>query len=137
MNLAIPTSRVGAPAPSAAVTRPHILPLVSGMWLCAAIVAGCSGSDSQVTRPNIVGMTNTTPAYYSDGNITIYEVQIPVALPMRAPDAAEAAKLGKPAAYLGSFGATTEPWIKVNNVQTTIRFTITNLDDQPNTLELL
>jgi hypothetical protein len=41
-------------------------------------------------------MTNNTPAYYSDGNLTLYEVQIPVPLPVRRPTAAEREALGGP-----------------------------------------
>ncbi len=137
MNLAIDRSRVGVSAPSSAVARPHVLPIASGMWLLAAIAAGCSSADSQVDHPNIVGMTNTTPAYYSDGNITIYEVQTPVMMPMRTPNKSEAAKLGSAPSYLTSFGATAAPWVKVDDVQTTIRYTITNLDNTQNIVELL
>ena len=60
------------------------------MVLLALALFGCSSSDSQVTHPSVVGMTDTTPAYYSDGNTTLYEVQVPVTIPMRMPDAKEA-----------------------------------------------
>jgi hypothetical protein len=136
MNLANPVSSVGASAPKVAALRPHVVPLVSGMWLLAAIVSGC-GSDSQVTRPNLVGMTDTTPPYYDVGETTLYEVQTPVTMPMRAPNATEQAQLGPAPTYLQSFGATSAPWIKVDDVQTTIRFTLTNLDDASHAVELL
>lgn len=135
MNLAFRPSRVGAAAPMFAVSRPQML--------CVAILAsmgvfvGCSGTDSQVTRPTIVGMTNTTPPYYSDSRTTLYEVQTPVTMPMRAPNAQEAKQLGPAPAYLASFGASTAPWIRVDDVQTTVRFTISNLDDQKHSVELL
>ncbi len=118
-----------------AVSRPQAL--------CVAVLAalgvfvGCTGTDSQVTRPTIVGMTNTMAPYYSDSRTTLYEVQTPVTLPMRAPDAQEETLLGKPPAYLATFGATTAPWIRVDDVQTTVRFTISNLDDQKHAVELL
>jgi len=99
-------------------------------------VSGCS-QDSQVTHPTIVGMTDTTPPYYNVGETTLYEVQVPVTMPMRAPDATETAQLGPAPAYLASFGATTAPWIKVDDVQTTIRFTLTNLDNEEHAVELL
>ncbi len=137
MNLSIDTSRSGVCTPNAAVARPHLLPIVSGMWLLAAMLSACSGASSQVTHPDIVGMTDTTAPYYSDGNITIYEVQIPVTMPMRAPDAKQAATLGAAPSYLTSFGATVAPWILVGDVQTTITYTITNLDNASNTVELL
>jgi len=136
MNLAIRASSEGSCAPNAKVFRPHILPAVSAMWLVAAILSGCS-NDSQVTSPAIVGMTDTTPPYYSVGETTLYEVQIPVPLPFRAPDADEQKQLGAPAAWYAAFGATTAPWARVDDVQTTIRFTITNLDDEVHAVELL
>lgn len=136
MNLAIRTSFEGSDAPKVRAFTPHVVPLVSAMWLVAAIVSGCS-NDSQVTHPSIVGMTDTTPPYYSVGETTLYEVQVPVTMPMRAPDAAETAKLGAPAAWYAAFGAPTAPFARVDDVQTTIRFTITNLDDEQHAVELL
>jgi hypothetical protein len=137
MNLAIRTSFGGSSAPKVKVSRPHVIPIVSAMWVVAAMVStGCS-SDSQVTHPTIVGMTDTTPPYYSVGETTLYEVQVPVPMPMRAPDADEAKTLGAPAAWYSAFGATTAPWAAVDDVQTTVRFTITNLDDETHAVELL
>jgi hypothetical protein len=106
------------------------------MWLLAAMISGCTG-DSQVTRPNEVALTDTTPPYYNVGDTTLYEVKTPVTIPMRAPNAAEQSLLGAAPPYLASFGAASAPWIKVDDVQTTIRFTITNLDDVQHSFELL
>jgi len=139
MKLVFSRGPEGAEPPTPAVARPHfVLPLVSGMWLLAAMISGCSG-DSQVTKPNEVALTDTTPPYYSVGETTLYEVQVPVTMPMRAPNTSEQNELAKtqPAAWAAAFGATTAPWIKVDDVQTTIRFTITNLDDAQRTFELL
>jgi hypothetical protein len=137
MKLEISRGPNGAEAPIAAGGRPHIvLPLVSGMWLLAAMVSGCT-SDSQVTRPNEVAMTDTTAPYYSVGDTIIYEVQTPVTIPMRAPNQTEQAALGPAPAYLASFGAASAPWIKVDDVQITIRWTLTNLDDTKHSFELL
>ncbi len=132
MIFAFRPSRAGAQAPIFAVRAPQLL----GGLVVAGLVA-CTGADSQVTRPSIVGMTSTTPPIYSDSQTTIYEVLAPVTMPMRAPDAQETAKLGPAPSYLTGFGATTAPWIRVDDVQTTVRFTITNLDDQKHSVELL
>ncbi len=131
MKLAITRDAFGASSPIGEVVRPHT------MVLLALALFGCSSSDSQVTHPSVVGMTDTTPAYYSDGNTTLYEVQVPVTIPMRMPDAKEAKTLGAPAAFLAAFGAPTAPWIRVDDVQITVRFTITNLDDQAHSIEFL
>jgi hypothetical protein len=139
MKLVISRGPEGAEPPTHAVASPQVvLPLVSGMWLLAAILGGCSG-DSQVTRPSEVALTDTTPPYYNVGQTTLYEVQVPVTMPMRAPNTSQQTQLAQttPPAYLASFGATTAPWIKADDVQTTIRFTITNLDDAKHSFELL
>jgi len=139
MKLVFSNGPEGAEPPTAAVARPQvILPLFSGMWLLAAMISGCAG-DSQVTRPNEVALTDTTPPYYDVGETTLYQVQVPVTMPMRAPNTSEQAQLANttPAAWAAAFGATTAPWIKVDDVQTTIRFTITNLDDAKHSFELL
>ena len=139
MKLVISHGPNGAEAPTPAVARPHVvLPLVSGMWLLAMVISGCTG-DSQVTRPNEVALTDTTPPYYNVGETTLYEVQVPVTMPMRAPNTAEQNQLAQTQAapWAAAFGATTAPWIKVDDVQTTIRFTITNLDDAKHSFELL
>jgi hypothetical protein len=108
------------------------------MWLLAAMISGCTG-DSQVTRPSEVALTDTTPPYYNVGQTTLYEVQVPVTMPMRAPNTSEQNQLAstQPAPWAAAFGATTAPWIKVDDVQTTVRFTITNLDDAKHSFELL
>jgi hypothetical protein len=64
--------------------------------LCPAVFAlSCTnGAADQLTKPVALGMTSKTPAYYSVGNTTIYEVQIPVALPVRRPTAADKAAMG-------------------------------------------
>jgi hypothetical protein len=136
MNLAISASRKGGPAPIAAAARPHLWPAAAGFGFALLLAAGC-GNNSQVTPPTLVGMTDTTPPYYSVGQTTLYEVQVPVTMPMRAPDANEQAQLGPAPAYLAAFGAATAPWIRVDDVQTTIRFTLTNLDDAQHAVELL
>jgi hypothetical protein len=105
------------------------------MWLLAAIF-GCA-TDAQVTKPNIVGISSATPPYYSDGNTTLFEVQIPVTMPMRAPDKNDMATLGQAPSYLTGFGATTAPWILASDLQTTLTVTLTNIDNQENTVELL
>jgi hypothetical protein len=137
MKLVISRASHGADAPKSAGMRPHVLPLVSGMWLVAAMVStGCSG-DGQVTHPSVAALNDTMAPYYQAGETTYYEVQVPVTMPMRAPNASEQKQLGPAPAYLASFGASSAPWIKVDDVQTTVRFTLTNLDDAKHSFELL
>jgi hypothetical protein len=76
-------------------------------------------------------MTDKMPPYFDDGQNQIYQVQIPVMLPLRRPTDEEAAALGKVAPY------PSEPWIKADDIKTEIRFTISNLDDNKHVVELL
>ncbi len=127
----------GAPPPRRVGLRPH-LPALVVLAALAASVGACGGADGQVTTPTVVGMDDQMASYYSDGQMTIYQVQTPVqwadgkdGLRMRRPNADEKAKLGKAAPY------PREPWIKVDDVKVTIRYTITNLDDKKHSVELL
>ena len=58
---------------------------VAVLLACAApTIAGCSnGAADQVTRPVALGMTSTMAPFYSDGQLTLYQVQIAVPLPVR------------------------------------------------------
>lgn len=118
---------VGARAPSRVGFRPHHL-----MALLPVLLAACTNTDDNlVTQPVALGMNDTMPPYFDDGEDQIYQVQIPVVLPMRRPTATEAAALGKMAPY------PSEPFIKASDVKTEIRFTISNLDDKRHVIELL
>lgn len=128
MNIATFGFRPGGSSPKAVGARPHLV--------FALVAIGCA-TDAQTTKPTVVGMSSTTPAYYSDGNTTIYEVQVPVALPIRAPDSNEQSKLGPAPMYLQSFGASKAPWVLASDLQTTINITLTNVDNQTNVVELI
>jgi len=75
----------GSPPPSRAGARPR---LALFFCVCAFGLAqvGCSPSGAdQVTNPIDLGMTSKLTPYYGDQNITLYQVQTPVALPVRKP----------------------------------------------------
>lgn len=100
--------------------------------LGGAAVGGCADRDeNQVLTPSIVGMTQNTPPFYSDTQTSLFEVQIPVRLPMRRPNDDERA--GLPA--MAGFPRT--PFLKVDDVDITVRFTLANLDNEKRTVELL
>ncbi len=99
----------------------------------AAIVVGCSNNASdQQTRPVELGMTNSIPPYYSDPNLTIYEVQKPVALPVRKPRGSEMS--GAPPA---GTPYTHAPYLRASDESVEVHYTISNLDDRPNSVWLL
>jgi hypothetical protein len=91
----------------------------------AAVVAGCNGDVDQQTPPTALGMPSTITPYYSDPNLTIYEVQKPIALPVRMPSGDQlsgAPPAGTPYAHA--------PYLLASDEQVEVHFTISNLDDQ-------
>jgi hypothetical protein len=96
-----------------------------------AWVAACTNNDSnQVMPPVVLGMTPDLKAAYSDGQLTLYQVQIPVPLPIRKPQDGEVT------------GDAVDPFpnaifLHAADVRAEIRFTLTNLDDQKHNVELL
>ncbi|MBV9946378.1 MAG: hypothetical protein JOZ69_05995, partial [Myxococcales bacterium] len=69
--------RVGS-APRTLVSR------AAGVLALSVAVAGCSpGAADQVTAPVVLGMTASMMPTYSDGNVSLYQVQIAVPLPVR------------------------------------------------------
>jgi hypothetical protein len=109
---------------------PRILLLAA---LATAGVGACANNDAnQVTQPYVVGMNEKMRATYSDGNLSMYEVQVPVPLPIRAPtDAEQSALSADDPPYPNT------PFLKADDIRLEIRFTITNGDDQEHVVELL
>jgi len=79
-------------------------------------------------------MTSSTPAYYSDGNTTLYQVAIPVPLPVRKPTTAERQALG--AAPSGT-PYPHAPFLKAADENLEVHYIITNVDDAPHAVWLL
>lgn len=140
MNFGQITSVVGEAAPERRGRHPRrlravTLRLASGLLfasLAAALGAGCANTgDNQVAPPTAVGMTSTMTPYYSDQELTLYQAQVPVQLPVRQPTADERKALGKQTPYPHA------PWITVDDERIEIRFTLSNIDDTPHAIELL
>lgn len=120
--------RPGAQSPLVAVRRPHAGIILGS--LVALLAFGCeSSSGSQVTSPDAVGMTDTMAPYYTDGQTTLYEVQTPVHLPIRAPNGTLPTGSGAP--------FPNAPFVAASDIRTEIRYTISNLDNAKHTVELL
>ncbi|MEO8876011.1 MAG: hypothetical protein ABI461_10515 [Polyangiaceae bacterium] len=98
----------------------------------APLGAGCANTDdNQVNAPVDLGMTDTMAPYYSDQELTLYQAQIPVKLPIRAPTADEAKALGKLAPYPHA------PFLSSTDIRVQVRFTLSNIDDKPHAVEML
>jgi hypothetical protein len=90
-----------------------------------------ASQDQQVRDPVVLGMTSQVPASYSDGQVSIFLVSTPVQLPMRRYTDEEGQALGRVQ------GLPREPFLKVSDVRIEVRFTLTNLDDKRQSVELL
>jgi hypothetical protein len=103
--------------------------------LALMLAAACSnGSGDQVTRPVSVGMTSKIAPYYSDGQITLYEVQTPVTLPVRKPTSADRAGLG--AAPKGT-PYPHAPFLTVQDESVEVHFVLSNVDTVSHNVWLL
>lgn len=120
--------RDGGYPPPGAVRLPHVLVAIGAL----AAAVGCShlGGD-QVTMPVVVGMTDATPPIVDDGETQIYEVHLPVTFPLRAARANEANKLIMNTLYPMPL------WLEAHDFQIEIRYTISNLSDKKQIVELL
>lgn len=126
-------------------TLGRLAPRVVGILPLLALASGgafvstvaCSNGDNpsdQVTPPVDLGMTDKMVPYYQDQKLTMYEVQTPVALPVRAPDANDWKTLGpvpKGTPYPRA------PFLKTGDELVTLHYTISNIDNQQHAVWLL
>jgi hypothetical protein len=128
---------VGSFAPKPVGTLPRS-PALAAITLGAIglLSQGCApaGSDQQ-TSPIDLGMTSSlmTP-YYSDQNLTLYQVQTHVRLPVRRPTGADLSGLGgapKGTAYPRA------PFLLASDESVLIHYTLSNLDPDTHTVWVL
>jgi hypothetical protein len=121
----------GLLAPQGGVGRPRFF--VAAVAMLAA--AGCSkGAGDQMTSPFPLGMTDTTPPYYSDGQLTLYQVMAPVPLPVRAMTGADTRTLGAaPAGTPYPRGV----FLRAEYEGVEIHYTLSNVDKSSHDLWLL
>jgi hypothetical protein len=127
---------VGSPAPRRAGVRPRCERVATLMLGCLGLAAGaCAPSGSnQVTAPVDLGMTSQLAPYYSDQNLTLYQVQTPVKLPVRRPTGADLSSLGpapKDTPYPHA------PFLLASDESVEVHYTISNLDDSEHTIWML
>jgi hypothetical protein len=116
-------------APRRAGFVPHLL---LACVVCALSVNGCSNAATQTAAPVVLGMSDKLTPFYMDENTTLYEVQVPVPLPIRKPTATDLAALtGKDPPY------PRPPYLLDSDEQIEIHYTITNLDAGSHVVELL
>jgi hypothetical protein len=103
----------------------------AGVVVAAAIVSACtSDDDKEVLPPVDLAMPDNIAPTVDDGQQQIFQVQSEVRLPYRAPNGDEVPK-GKDAPY------DRPPFHIAADSRVTVRYTISNLDAQQHTVELL
>lgn len=108
-------------------------PVVVGALLAASSLVGCANrDDTRTLEPIVLGMTANTPPAVMNDEATIFEVKLPVQLPLMTPTADEAAELGPGVAPFPS-----EPYIKNGDIEVQVTWTITNLDPGDHEVSLL
>jgi hypothetical protein len=128
----ISSADAGPSAPIRVGVRPR-------SWLISLVtvlggVACSQTSNNQVTGPIDLGMTSTIAAYYNAEELTLYEVQTPVPLPVRKPSGSELSALGPAPA---NTGYPTYPWLLASDESLEVHFTISNIDNQDHAVWLL
>jgi len=128
----IPLPPPGKQPPTRVGSRPRFLPFAIAAILAAA---ACSqSSNNQTTAPFDLGMTSTMAAYYSDEELTIYEAQAPVPLPVRAPTASDMSSLGPTPAGTPYPHA---PYLTADDESLEVHYTISNIDSTDHTVWML
>ncbi len=133
--------RSGSPCPRPVVSGPRrgaragVIAGVLAACAAACVAAGCApGAADQVTRPVDVGMTDQMAPAYSDGNTTLFQVQTPVQLPVRAMTSADVRSAGQaPAGTPYPRGV----FLRAEDESIEVHYTISNLDDAPHDVWLL
>jgi hypothetical protein len=102
-----------------------------GLAMLAVAATGCADKgETQVIPPVILGMLETTPPSYDDGQTQLFEVYLPVELPLRRPTDAE-----RPTGPADPYSR--PPFQLASDTRVTARFTLSNLENVPHTVELL
>lgn len=116
--------------------RPHRLGAFApaAIALAASSMIACGGDDSITLEPIVLGMTSDmAPAYMSDdGEDAYYEAKLPVQLPVLAPTPEDLAELQ---AAMAPYP--TEPYVKAEDIDVQVTWTLTNLDPGTHRVHLL
>ena len=112
-------------------------PTLAAFALClssVAALAGCNDTSEERTLPSVqVAMDQTIAPVYDDPEMQLYEVRLGVQLPILAPSAEERARLD--AQEMVPYG--TAPWVRLEDVRLQLSWTLTNLDEEAHTVEVL
>jgi len=106
--------------------------LVVGLGsVVASSLFACSEADKEVLAPVVLGMDRDLPPTYDDGQTQIFQVAREVRLPFRRAQGDDERPAGEAPPYRRP------PFHVAEEARVTVRFTLSNLDDAPHTVELL
>src|SRR2546421_226250 len=98
--------------------------LVAGAVAIAALALACANSnDKENIPPVVLGMLDTTPATYNDGQGSLYQGTSQVELPIRRPKDGE-----RPGGDVDPYPDA--PFYLAKDTRITVRFTLSNLEDR-------
>jgi hypothetical protein len=104
------------------------------LLLVALTVLACSEKETQRTLPSVqLAMDESLSPVYDDGETRIYEVRKPVQLPLLAPAPDVEAELA--GSSMPPYPHA--PWITTDDLRVQLSYTLTNLDEQEHTIEVL
>jgi hypothetical protein len=107
--------------------------LLAAIAACLPVACTSSAAD-QVTQPVALGMTSSMAPYYSDGQLTLYQVLTPVQLPVRAMTSADIRAVGPtPPGTPYPRGV----FLRAEDESVEVHFTISNVDDVQHNVWLL
>ncbi|MEO8902567.1 MAG: hypothetical protein ABI627_13665 [Polyangiaceae bacterium] len=124
--------RAGAGRPCAGVASPEVAAW-GVVMACCVFATGCgSQADDRNLEPAEVGMTKSVAPIFNDGETQLFEVKRGLQFPIVAPTASERSALGK---NVEPYGRT--PWITNQDVKVQLTWTLSNLDDSEQVVEVL
>jgi len=103
-----------------------------GLAVFCIFIGACASDNEQQQQPVVLGMMPTMAPAVDDGEVQIYEVQTPVALPVRRPTDSERSGLAEQEPY------PRQPFFLASDARIAVKFTLSNLDPTNSTVgELL
>ncbi len=130
-----PDTSLGATPPCAGAGHPARLLAALGAGVLALALSGCSAKTdkTQTLEPQQLGMSSKMAPVFDDGETQLYEARMPVKFPIVAPTPGEMSDLRK--VHVKPFGRS--PWMTDADESVRVTWTLSNLDPQPHSVELL
>jgi hypothetical protein len=123
----------GARRPAARVRRPQLLSVLVALG-CAVLALGCGSQEqSRNLQPEQVGLTPDVPPIFEDDETQLFEVKRGLQFPILDPSPAQAGALNQQ--VVEPYGR--KPWITNQDVKVQLTWTLSNLDEEPRTVELI